>query len=58
MVLAQIRGYLDSKYAKGWNQRRDGLFEDCVGNVFTLDIGVTSTEVSIRMKAVAIARTF
>lgn len=56
LVLSQVQGYLATKLSKGWSQRKDGLFEDVIGNVFTLDLNVTHNQVLIRMKAVPVVR--
>lgn len=60
MLEAMIEGYVNEKLSKGWERLSNGLFEDCVGNVFSVDLVQTKqmkdefevNKIILRMKKV------
>ena len=50
LTQAFVNGLIEEKLGRAWSKRSDGLYEDVVGSVYAIDITVTSSSVSIKMK--------
>ena len=55
LVWSMIEGLEAHKINKGFTKRFDGLYEDCTGAVYAIDIQSDTDSVSIRFKPVAVA---
>jgi len=49
LVQGFIDGLIEEKQGRAWVKRTDGLFEDCVGAIYAIDLVIGSDSIKIKM---------